>query len=59
MARLFVASRKAAIEAGLTKIEAFIGKDNKIAQSYYERMDFETCRHTDTGVCKAWTSEEN
>lgn len=56
---LFAASRKAAIEAGLTKIEAFIGKDNKIAQSYYERMGFETYRQTDTAVCKAWTSDEN
>ncbi|MFK0332810.1 GNAT family N-acetyltransferase [Rhizobium sp. NPDC090275] len=55
--RLFECSREAAIEAGLSKIEAFIGKDNIVAQSYYERLGFETFRHTDTAVCKVWTRE--
>lgn len=55
--RLFEFSRQAAIEAGLSKIEAFIGKGNLVAQSYYERMGFETYRHTDTAVCKVWTRQ--
>ncbi|AUW42609.1 GNAT family N-acetyltransferase [Rhizobium leguminosarum] len=31
--KLFVASKEATIKAGLTKIEAFIGKDNSVAQA--------------------------
>ncbi len=53
---LFEATRAAAIEAGLEKIEAFIGKDNHIAQAYYERMGFRTYRTTDVAVCKLWSA---
>jgi GNAT superfamily N-acetyltransferase len=55
---LFASSREAALAAGLTKIEAFIGNDNTVAQAYYERMGFETYRHTDKAVCKAWTADK-
>lgn len=53
--KLFAASEQAALDAGLTKIEAFIGKDNSVAQAYYGRMGFETYRHTEAAVCKVWT----
>ena len=53
---LFEATREAAIEAGLGKIEAFIGKDNHIAQAYYERMGFRTYRTTETAVSKLWSA---
>jgi len=56
--RLFAASERAALDAGLTNIEAFIGKDNTVAQAYYERMGFDTYRHTETAVCKVWTRPE-
>jgi GNAT superfamily N-acetyltransferase len=52
--KLFGASEQAAIDFGLTKIEAFIRRDNAVAQAYYERMGFRTYRHTDVAVCKAW-----
>ncbi len=57
--QLFDVTRRAAIEAGLTKIEAFISLSNEAAQAYYERMGFETYRHTDTAVCKCWSSERS
>lgn len=56
--RLFASSEQAAIEAGLSQIEAFIGKDNAVPQAYYERMGFETYRQTEAAVCKVWARRE-
>ncbi|WP_312992663.1 GNAT family N-acetyltransferase [Rhizobium populisoli] len=56
--RLFASSEQAATEAGLSKIEAFIGKDNAVAQAYYERMGFETFRQTEAAVCKVWARQK-
>lgn len=56
--KLFASSEQAAIDAGLTKIEAFIGKDNTVAQRYYEQMGFEPSRRTESAVCKVWTRPE-
>jgi GNAT superfamily N-acetyltransferase len=56
--RLFASSEQAAIEAGLSKIEAFIGKDNAVAQAYYERMGFETYRQTVAALRKVWARRE-
>ena len=53
---LFQVTSAAAIEAGLEKIEAFIAKENHIAQAYYERMGFRTYRMTEKAVCKVWTA---
>jgi len=53
-ASVFLASRAAAVQTGLTNIEAFIAKDNVIAQAYYERMGFETYRETAAAVCKVF-----
>jgi len=57
--RLFAATTQAASKSGLTKIEAFIGKDNAVALAYYERMGFETYRRTEAAVCKVWTRQES
>lgn len=57
--RLFAASKQAAISTGLTKIEAFIGNANAVAQAYYERMGFKTYRHTETAICKVWARPES
>ena len=56
--RLFAASEQVAISTGLTKIEAFIGNANAVAQAYYERMGFTTYRQTETAICKVWTRQE-
>jgi ribosomal protein S18 acetylase RimI-like enzyme len=55
--RLFEVTQEEAIEAGLEKIEAFIGHGNDTAQAYYERMGFKTYRTTETAVCKCWSPE--
>ncbi|WP_245484998.1 GNAT family N-acetyltransferase [Rhizobium leguminosarum] len=55
--QLFEVTRQAAIEAGLEKIEAFIGIGNEVAQAYYERMGFRTYRTTETAVCKCWSAD--
>jgi len=57
--QLFASSAQAALEAGLTKIEAFIGKENAVAQAYYEQIGFATYRHTEAAVCKVWTRRES
>ncbi|MFP3547160.1 hypothetical protein SB748_27455 [Rhizobium sp. SIMBA_035] len=43
----------------MTKIEAFIGKDNAVAHAYYEQMGFETYRQTEAAVCKVWTQRQS
>lgn len=55
--QLFAVTKRAAIDAGLTKIEAFIGIGNEVAQAYYERMGFRTYRTTETSVCKCWSTK--
>jgi len=53
-----MSTEQAAIKAGLTKIEAFIGNANAVAQAYYERIGFKTYRHTGAATCKVWTRPE-
>jgi GNAT superfamily N-acetyltransferase len=53
--RLFDVTRRVALDAGLTNIEAFISNDNAVAQAYYEKMGFKTYRWTDTAQCKSWS----
>lgn len=54
---LFNATRQAASEAGLTRIEAFITSSNLAAQAFYESIGFRTYRTTDIAVCKCWTQD--
>ncbi len=51
---LFAASVAAAHEAGLPKIEAFIGKGNPIALAYYDALGFRTYRTPPNAVCKSF-----
>lgn len=51
--RLFEASRQAARQAGLQKIDAYIGADNPSALQYYEAMGFRTYRTREGIVQKA------
>ncbi|WP_105009427.1 GNAT family N-acetyltransferase [Rhizobium leguminosarum] len=48
-------TRQAAIDTGVTKIEAFIGLDNAAAQAFYESVGFRTYRQTHSAVCKCWS----
>lgn len=52
--KLFEVTKLAAIEAGLEKIEAFIGEKNADGQAYYDKMGFVTCRLADGAVCKSF-----
>jgi GNAT superfamily N-acetyltransferase len=49
---LFAASRQAALEAGLPKIDASIGADNPQGLAYYEAVGFRTYRTKPGTVCK-------
>ncbi|WP_233150745.1 GNAT family N-acetyltransferase [Sphingomonas mollis] len=49
---LFAASRAAAMQARLEKIDAYIGADNVSGLRYYEAMGFRTYRETDGIVQK-------
>ncbi len=51
---LFATTLRAAKEAGLTKIDATIGKDNKLGLAYYEAMGFVTYRTTSSAICKVF-----
>jgi ribosomal protein S18 acetylase RimI-like enzyme len=51
---LFAATRKAAEDRGLNKIDASIGADNALGQSYYEAMGFSTYRQPEGLVCKVY-----
>ena len=53
-ARLFETTRQAAREAGLTRIEAFIGATNEAALAYYEKMGFRTSRLAEGAVVKCF-----
>lgn len=55
--QLFAVTRRAAFEAGLTKIEAFIALSNLTAQAFYESIGFRTYRTTETAVCKCWVAD--
>lgn len=52
---LFETTKAAAEEAGLAKIDAYIGSDNPGALRYYEVMGFRTYRKTEDIVQKAFT----
>lgn len=52
--QLFEVTKLAAVEAGLEKIEAFIGEKNAEGQAYYEKMGFVTYRLADGAVCKCF-----
>jgi RimJ/RimL family protein N-acetyltransferase len=49
---LFAVSRQAALEAGLTRIDATIAADNPMGLHYYEAMGFRTWRQGDGIVQK-------
>jgi GNAT superfamily N-acetyltransferase len=52
--QLFEVTKLAAEEAGLEKIEAFIGEKNAEGQAYYEKMGFGTYRLAEGAVCKCF-----
>ena len=52
---LFAASRRAAIAAGLSTIDAYIGADNPMGLRYYEAMGFRTYRESSGIVQKMLT----
>lgn len=51
---LFEVTKRAAAEAGLEKIEAFIGEKNAEGQAYYDKIGFVTYRLTEGAVCKSF-----
>ncbi|KJF73987.1 GNAT family N-acetyltransferase [Agrobacterium arsenijevicii] len=51
---LFAATRQAAVDRGLKNIDASIGADNALGQSYYEAMGFSTYRQPEGLVCKVY-----
>lgn len=55
---LFHSSREAAAQAGLEKIDAYIGADNSSGLRYYEAMGFQTYRQSDGIVQKVFVVEE-
>jgi ribosomal protein S18 acetylase RimI-like enzyme len=50
--RLFASTFEAAREVNLPAIEAYIGRQNKAALAYYDRMGFRTYRETKDIICK-------
>jgi GNAT superfamily N-acetyltransferase len=52
---LFAATRKAAVDAGLSRIDATIGATNLEGVSYYDAIGFETYKTLDTRICKCFT----
>ena len=52
---LFAVTKVAAEEAGLLKIDAYIGRENPGALRYYEALGFQTYRETEDVVQKAYT----
>ena len=52
--KLFSETERAAREARLEGIEAFIGADNPMGLGYYEAMGFRTVREVDGAIVKAW-----
>ncbi|MBL4892569.1 MAG: GNAT family N-acetyltransferase [Rhizobiaceae bacterium] len=51
---LFVATRKAALDAGLKKIDATIAATNSDGLSYYNAIGFHTYRTPEGKVCKSF-----
>ncbi len=51
---LFAVSRAAALDAGLTDIDASIPADNDMGLAYYEAIGFHSYRTTDTRICKRY-----
>lgn len=51
---LFAATRKAAVDAGLKKIDATIVATNADGISYYDAVGFQTYRASDDKVCKCF-----
>jgi GNAT superfamily N-acetyltransferase len=51
--RLFGSTLEAARDANLPAIEAYIGRQNEAALTYYHRMGFRTYRETEDTICKA------
>lgn len=51
---LFAATKQAAIAAGLTKIDATIGKDNTVGLYYYEKLGFRTYRELPAAIGKCY-----
>ncbi len=54
---LFAATRRAAKARGLKNIDASIGADNALGQSYYDAMGFMTYRQPEGLVCKVYRLE--
>ncbi|MEL7099445.1 MAG: GNAT family N-acetyltransferase [Pseudomonadota bacterium] len=52
---LFEVSRAAALDAGVTRIDARIAADNPEALAYYNAMGFVTYRTPEGLVCKVWS----
>ncbi|WP_162651410.1 GNAT family N-acetyltransferase [Lentilitoribacter sp. Alg239-R112] len=55
---LFDVTKKAAYDAGLENIEAFIGSTNVEGQAYYEKMGFRTYRIAEGAICKCCRLQE-
>lgn len=51
---LFSATREAALQAGLEKIDAYIGADNPSGLKYYDAMGFQTYRTPEGVVQKVY-----
>ncbi|CUX14913.1 Sortase-like acyltransferase [Agrobacterium deltaense Zutra 3/1] len=51
---LFAATRRAAEARGIQNIDATIGADNMLGQSYYDAMGFTTYRQPEGLVCKVY-----
>jgi ribosomal protein S18 acetylase RimI-like enzyme len=51
---LFAVTRRAAEARGLKNIDASIGADNALGQSYYDAMGFMTYRQPEGLVCKVY-----
>ncbi|MFJ1308558.1 GNAT family N-acetyltransferase [Agrobacterium sp. P15N1-A] len=51
---LFAATRRAAEARGIQNIDASIGADNMLGQSYYDAMGFTTYRQPEGLVCKVY-----
>lgn len=58
-AQLFEATKQAAINAGITKIEACIGASNPAGLAYYEAMGFRTYASDEGAIRKAYTFATN
>ena len=53
--KLFATTKQMARQAGLTKIDATIGKNNRLGLAYYDSMGFITYRTTPGAICKYYS----